>query len=107
MYRTEFPDYPIDAMPPIPEGFVDTSWHNDTCPSFTNAELGLVLFIDYPTEEWRELPGAKRFSLLDKAALDSGAICEPLAYGDDWRLVLVSIEAAMRTKATDYFIDGN
>ena len=27
----EFPDYDLATLPPIPSGWVDSSWHNDIC----------------------------------------------------------------------------
>jgi len=32
-YLTEFPEFESSDVP-VFEGFTDTSWHNDTCPSF-------------------------------------------------------------------------
>ena len=29
----EFPDFPVADYPTLPEGFADSSWHNDACPS--------------------------------------------------------------------------
>lgn len=56
----EFPDYPAADLPPMPEGFSDSSWHNDTCPSITNGSL--IVFIDYLDPAERELP-CLRFSV--------------------------------------------
>ena len=38
-WRIEFPDFPVEDMPTLPEGWVDASWHNDACPSFVNEKL--------------------------------------------------------------------
>jgi hypothetical protein len=46
-FREEFPDFPVNDMPPLPAGFEDSSWHNDACPSMTNNVLRLHIFIDY------------------------------------------------------------
>jgi hypothetical protein len=54
-YKTEFPDFPDKDMPEIPAGFEDSSWHNDTCPSFSNPHL--LIWIDYLDPEQREWPG--------------------------------------------------
>ncbi len=51
---TEFPNFD-DELPEI-EGFVDTSYHHDVCPSLTNKELGLQLFVDYANPEASEYP---------------------------------------------------
>jgi hypothetical protein len=58
-YLTEFPDY--DAQLPMINGFVDDSWHNDTCPSLFNAVHNLKLWCEYASPALRN--GAKRFIL--------------------------------------------
>lgn len=83
--ETAFADYPICSLPTIPTGFVDVSWHNDTCPSFECTALGLMLFIDYPDTAQREFPGAARFTLYV-----TGMGIELLAT-DDWQAVLDAI----------------
>ena len=59
-YQIEFPDFDAageaDAL--IAAGFKDTSWHNDTCPSFTRD--GLWIFVDYVDPARREFPEAPR-----------------------------------------------
>lgn len=72
-YREQFPDFPANAMPVIPESFADTSWRNDACPSFSNGEL--IIWVDYPKPEDRELSDTKRFTV---GPLDT----------DDWEEVL-------------------
>lgn len=57
---SEFPDWSFEH--PIPTGFEDESWHNDTCPRFTSEALRLDLWIDYEDEGDRELTG-DRFGL--------------------------------------------
>ena len=60
-YSTEFPGFPADAIPSLPEGFVDRSWHNDICPSFIHGESGIVLWIDHPDTTQREFEELPRF----------------------------------------------
>lgn len=45
-YRVAFPDFG-DLDVDIPNGFTDSSWHNDACPSWTNEALHLQLFVDF------------------------------------------------------------
>ena len=80
-YLTEFPDY--DSTLPILDGFADDSWHNDTCPSLLNKELGLKLWCEYANPELRV--GTKRFilyyqdiddSLNDEFILETDSIVE-------------------------------
>ena len=65
-YKTEFPSFgEMDVE--IPQGFEDSSWHNDVSPSFTKgiAEGGkFVLFIDFKDPSRRELLDLPRFNLL-------------------------------------------
>jgi hypothetical protein len=46
-WRIEFPGFPVEDMPTLPEGWVDASWHNDACPSFVNEGLKAAIFVDY------------------------------------------------------------
>jgi hypothetical protein len=65
-YQIEFPDFAPDTMPVIPGSFLDTSWRNDACPSFTSDVLGLSLFIDFADPAAREFPDGKRFNLINQ-----------------------------------------
>ena len=46
------------ACPPCPAGFTDTSWHNDSCPSYGASRLDgsylVRIFIEHPDQEVRE-----------------------------------------------------
>jgi len=65
-WREEFPDFPVEDMIDIPQGFVDQSWHNDTCPCFDNERAGLRLWVDYKDKAQREMPNvSSRFLLTD------------------------------------------
>jgi hypothetical protein len=63
LWQREFPDYPADAMPALPEGWTDQSWHNNACPSFLHDASGLSLWVDYPEPGQREHATARRFLL--------------------------------------------
>jgi hypothetical protein len=56
--KNEFPAF-ADELPEI-EGFVDTSYHHDVCPSLTNDAMGLQLFVDYPDPADSEYPDSRR-----------------------------------------------
>ena len=61
-YRQEFKYFDFD-IPQLPEGFIDESWHNDTCPKFErkyNETQKVVLWVDYFDESRRE-SGGKQF----------------------------------------------
>ena len=53
-YREEFPDFPADAIPAdvLGNGWTDTSWRNDVCPSFERG--GFTVFVDFPDATMRE-----------------------------------------------------
>ena len=71
----EFPRFP-EPLPEI-EGFEDTSWHNDACPSI-GMELGeddwLTLFVNYPNPKQREI-GDYKYSLFHQNGLDTKMLC--------------------------------
>ncbi|MBH0113223.1 hypothetical protein I5E68_09720 [Novosphingobium sp. YJ-S2-02] len=91
-YATEFPDFPAEAMPPIPEGFGDASWRNDLCPCFQHEGSGVVLWVDYP-KGMQEDDGSARFNVVRCTMVDPvggwqycGDVVELLA-SDDWEEV--------------------
>ena len=65
-FSQEFPDFPAADFPALPEGFTDSSWHNDVCPSMKNETLGLFIFVDYADRAKREAieDGNARFAVL-------------------------------------------
>jgi hypothetical protein len=59
-YKTEFPDYD-DTLPEL-EGFTDSSWRNDACPSLSK-EISddlhpktITIFVDYKNFALSEFP---------------------------------------------------
>jgi hypothetical protein len=63
----EFPRYD-DQLPEI-EGFYDSSWHNDACPSITKDlenDSYLILYCDYKNQslsDWADIEDYKRYHL--------------------------------------------
>lgn len=49
----------------IPDGFYDSSYGNDMCPSIANDDLDLQIFIDAKKPEEREEPSYPRFSIIN------------------------------------------
>jgi hypothetical protein len=91
-FQTEFPDYPVADMPALPEhgDFVDTSWHNDACPSITSDALGLHIWIDFADKSVREFEDGPRFIV---ARRDDGIVIgRTVLETDDWDEVLAVIE---------------
>ena len=92
-FAAEFPDYPVAAFPVMPDGFEDSSWRNDACPSITNEAARLHVFVDYPDENDREAPGMKRFAV-NELDVDGCLInADPILSTDDWADVLLLIES--------------
>ena len=85
-FATEFPDYPAKDMPTIPPGFVDTSWHNNSAPSFANDKFSV--WVDYADESQREYPGGKRFAVNEIDADGAFKSDWPDFETDDWDEVL-------------------
>ena len=80
----EFCDYPIADLPPMPTGFADSSWHNDTCPSYIDEDRGLRIFIDYADKAQREYEHGKRFLLARETEKELVTIIN----SDDWNDIL-------------------
>ena len=73
-YEKEFPHFLGVEMPTF-DGFEDTSWHNDVCPSFEKylaQELSLRVWVDHPDANQREDGN----SLSHRYALDLVHGCE-------------------------------
>lgn len=79
LYRVEFPAFgELDVQ--LPEGFEDTSWHNDACPSFE--AKGVRVWVDFKNPEDRESDASKRFAIVP-LSVDANDH-EPLLTTDDW-----------------------
>lgn len=93
-YRREFPDFP--AMPEVSEllalGFTDSSWHNDSAPTFVSADMTTRVWIEHPDADKREEPGQVRFAVErgDFNPETSVGVFNPdMAYqGNEWAEVL-------------------
>lgn len=82
---TEFPDYPIGALPMALMGWQDISWRQDSCPSFKKGNY--LVWVDHPDRERRENPDGHWFVLVELD--DEGQILdpEPLLETDHFSLV--------------------
>jgi hypothetical protein len=93
-FRSEFDDYPACLMPVLPTGFIDTSWHNDACPSFTHEAARLVLWVDYPNPADREVQGGSRFLLCTMK--DDGGSGDVIAAAEHWTDMEAEIRCRLR-----------
>ena len=66
-YTSEFPDY--DGVLPELEGWTDSSWHNDVCPSLTKDNGMWKIWVDYVDPAMREFPDGKRFTVSTTGSL--------------------------------------
>lgn len=93
-WQKEFPDYPADDMPAIPEGWEDISWRNDACPNFVNYKLGVALFIDYANPDFREFPEYPRFLAYPVYEDGTPASDKPAIFeSEEWDLMLNKLSA--------------
>lgn len=81
-YQTQFTDFVLDVE--IPKDWIDTSWHNDACPSWEVSPGGPQVYVDYADPKMREFPGIQRFSV---HVYKDGESAIPLVT-DDWAEVL-------------------
>ena len=88
----EFPDFDLATLPDIPADWVDDSWHNDACPSFTAGPDGaLKIYVDYDSLELREHPDLTfRFSV--SSYNEAGDMLTHLET-NDWASVLAFVES--------------
>ena len=54
----------------VPEGWVDSSYGNDTCPSWTEESTGRIVFVEYPEGE-RECAGVAQYTVYAEYGTDS------------------------------------
>jgi hypothetical protein len=92
-YRDHFPDFPASDMPGILPGFVDSSWRNDICPSFTSEALGLILWVDYATPADREFPDWPRY----RVTTASNEAIRDLMASDDFAAVVAFVSEHIAT----------
>jgi hypothetical protein len=63
-YQNQF-GYPIDseASQLLALGLVDSSWGNDVCPSFTHEGLKILVWVDHPDQDMREIETNPRYCI--------------------------------------------
>jgi hypothetical protein len=91
-YLYAFPDFgELDIQ--LPAGFSDTSYKNDTCPSFSSEKFtngsSLALFVDYKEVDKREYENTKRFLLVHRDSDDT--YVKDLVHTDSFEEVLKAV----------------
>ena len=89
MFTTEFPNYDTSTLPLIPSDWIDTSWHNDVCPSWQFGKY--QIFIDHANPNERET-GGERYFVNDAESGDC------LLITDEWYEVLAYIGGTYEKK---------
>lgn len=61
--QPRFLEFPYFVLPSVdvPPDWVDTSWHNDVCPSWVTPS-GIKVLIDHAVPEKREVRGSRAFT---------------------------------------------
>ncbi len=86
---SEFPDFDLGTLPAIPSHWVDTSWHNDVCPSF-QVSPDVSVFVDYADASLREADGRQRFTVCSMDG-EGGHLADGVYLDtDDWQGALAA-----------------
>jgi len=84
-WSTMFIDYPVAEMMPIPAGWTEMSWRNETAPSFGPCvgPMGEAaqIWIDYEQPAKREIPESERFTFCRRDAIGELTV---VYTGDDY-----------------------
>lgn len=97
-----FPDYPAADMPALPEGWTDSTWRNDACPSyaaFDQGEIRVRIWIDYADDVAREVQGGARFVVTHEdwtRLADAQEVDSTVYEGDDWAAAVDAANAMAR-----------
>lgn len=94
--RKEHPEWTSPEGFTIPAGFVDTSWHNDSCPSFSKQlddHRRVCLWIDYADPAERETGVAGRYYVCIYGD-EHGEALGKLYLGDDIAAAIKAAEGA-------------
>lgn len=94
-WQVEFPHFPVEDMPDIPDTWEDISWHNDACPSFMAMCQGpdgdpsatydtMRIWVAEANPDLRDLPNIGRFCVSFDGASDETFEFQ----SDDWEEIL-------------------
>ena len=89
----------------IPEAWVNTSWHQDSCPSYEATQHGRVLrlTIEGADPNEREWAGGPRFAVME-VDHDLGEISESLWWGDSWEEAIAIMDGTTKLDGRPYHI---
>jgi len=97
-WPTMFADYPRGTMMPIPAGWTEMSWRNETAPSFGPCvgPMGEAaqIWIDYEQPAKREIPESERFTFCRRDAIgELTVVYTGNDYGEVLRHVAIEVLA--------------
>jgi hypothetical protein len=95
-YRLAFPHFE-GALPDLGEGWEDTIWADDKCPSLIHEGLGLRLWVDATDPEQRARPDCLRYSL--ETVRDSSGDQEELVASEDFEVIRKAVAQAAATSS--------
>ena len=86
-----FPHFTGQALPPFPQGFVDESWRNDSCPhirlELEPATVWLCIWIEHSDYRLREFPDSDLSIYTVTLEHSERAERETLLESDDWNVI--------------------
>lgn len=83
LMKSQFPTFDQSTLPAIlPEGFIDSSYRNDLCPSIMDEARQLQVFIDFADPVDRELSSIPRYTLVSSEGGASKELCASEIWGD-------------------------
>lgn len=88
-FAREWPDYPLDQLPPLPADF--GFYWSAMYPMFSAPDLRLGVIVEYPDHARREDPDLPRFILYADGPED-GDLPTDLLQTDNWNAVLGHID---------------
>lgn len=89
---TQFPDYNLTTLPPIPADWIDVSHGNDVCPAFTTPDDRWIIWVDYADPAAREFDDCRRYTV--RPLDDEGCVTrddDATLHTDDWGIVLAYV----------------
>lgn len=93
----EFPDYPAESLPAIPDWLVSQHYHNDSSPSWAMTAADgrtITLHIDWPDKNDREIvDDSGRYVVLATVA-GQDYTGDVVMESDDWSAVLAMLTSA-------------
>lgn len=103
-WKEEFPQFELDVI--IPQGFIDMSYCENSCPCWDNKDLQVMLWVDYEDIEMSKVRSSvkePRFWISgypDPEVIGMGNWCEVLLETNDYSKVLSFIQQLEREKSS-------